>query len=67
MRNIFLLLISTAITLLGIASLKSVGNSSPKIIGNLTKIVFIEAQETKGNLLLESDVVANSSKEVTIS
>ena len=67
MRNIFLLLISTAITLLGIASLKSVGNSSPKIIGNLTKIVIIEAQETKGNLPLESDVVANFSKEVTIS
>jgi hypothetical protein len=66
MKNIVLLLISTAITSLGIARLKSVGNSSPKIIGNLTKIVSIEVQETKGNLLLKCDVVANPSKEVTI-
>jgi hypothetical protein len=77
MKNIFLLLISTAITLLGIVRLKSAGNSSPKIIGNLTKVVSIDVQETKSNLLLESDMVsgfeisdceeANPSKEITIS
>ncbi|MGK0458329.1 MAG: hypothetical protein ACJAVE_001310 [Polaribacter sp.] len=77
MRNIFLLLISTAITSLGIARLESVENSSSKIIGNLTKVVWIDAQETKGNLLLENSLVAgfefsdyeneNPSKEVTIS
>jgi hypothetical protein len=58
MRNIFLLLISTAITSLGIARLESVENSSSKIIGNLTKVVWIDAQETKGNLLLENSLVA---------
>tara|TARA_B110000090_G_scaffold129201_1_gene142774 strand:+ start:657 stop:995 length:339 start_codon:yes stop_codon:yes gene_type:complete len=77
MRNIFLLLISTAITSLGIARLESVENSSSKIIGNLTKVVWIDAQETKGNLLLENSLVAgfefsdyeneNPSKEFTIS
>jgi hypothetical protein len=77
MRNIFLLLISAAITSLGIVRLKSAGNSSPKIIGNLTKVVSIDAQETKSNLLLESYLVAGfeisdyedaiPSKEITIS
>jgi hypothetical protein len=77
MRNIFLFLISTAITSLGIVRLKSAGDSSPKIIGNLTKLVSIDAQETKSNLLLESVEVsgfeisdceqARPSKEITIS
>jgi hypothetical protein len=77
MRNIFLLLISTAITSLGIVRLKSAGDSSSKIIGNLTKVVSIDVQETKSNLLHESDLVsgfeisdceeANPLKEVTIS
>jgi hypothetical protein len=77
MRNIFLLLISTAITSLGIVSLKSAGNLSPEIIGNLTKMVSIDVKETKSNLILESDMVscfeisdceeANPLKEVTIS
>jgi hypothetical protein len=77
MKNILLLLISTAIASLGTVSLKSAGNSSSKIIGNLTKLVSIDIQETKSNLLLESDMVsgievsdcedANHSKEITIS
>jgi hypothetical protein len=77
MRNLFLLLISTAITSLGIARLKSVGNSNPKISGNFTNIVSIDARETKNNLFLKSFLVAGfeisdyehaiPSKEITIS
>jgi hypothetical protein len=77
MRNLLLLLISTAITSLGVLSLNAAGNSSSKIIGDLTKVVSIDAQETKSNLLLESYLTVgfeifncedvNLSKEITIS
>lgn len=59
MKKLFLLLISTAITLFGIISTKSPENLTSNLIGHLNEVVNVDAQETKSNLLFESYLVSD--------